>query len=53
MDFRCKYCKIHFEIKTFEQLEKFHEIPVTEKSQCFITRKGVPHDLKPFFKRSK
>ena len=47
--FKCKFCKIIFTIETFDELEEFRAIPVTKKSQCFITRKGVPHNLKPHF----
>ncbi len=49
MKFKCKFCKIIFTIETFDELEEFRAIPVTKKSQCFITRKGVPHNLKPHF----
>ncbi len=43
MKFKCKYCKIVFNCSTFEEIEKH------KKTQCFITRKGVTHDLKAIF----
>lgn len=45
MIFKCRYCKITFDCKTFEDIEK------RKKEQCYITKKGVPHDIKPYFPR--
>ena len=49
MKFKCRFCKLVFECETFEILEDYQEFPVTKLSQCWITRRGIPHDLKPFF----
>lgn len=38
--FECKYCKIHWQIKDFQEIEK------VQSEQCYITRKGINHDLR-------
>ena len=45
MIFKCKFCKLHFDCKTFEEMTKHNQ------TQCYITVKGVPHNLKPYFDR--
>ena len=45
MKFKCKFCKLVWNFKEFDELKKY------KKQQCYITRKGVPHDLKPFFNK--
>tara|TARA_R110001592_G_scaffold359564_1_gene666381 strand:+ start:505 stop:654 length:150 start_codon:yes stop_codon:yes gene_type:complete len=45
MIFECRFCKLHFDCKTFEEMTDHNS------KQCYITIKGVPHDLKPFFDR--
>ena len=37
---KCRYCKIVFECKTWEQVK------MIQIEQCYITRKGIPHNLK-------
>lgn len=36
---RCRYCKIHFQCETFEQ------VAMIQNEQCYITRVGVNHQL--------
>jgi len=36
---RCRYCKIVFECETFEQ------VAMIQNEQCYITRKGINHQL--------
>ena len=43
MNFKCKYCQLRFEI------EHFQEIVKVNNTQCYVTRKGVNHDLKAVF----
>lgn len=45
MLFKCKFCKLTFDCKTWEDREKHNN------TQCYITVKGVPHELKPHFPR--
>jgi len=40
MKMRCKFCGIIFSVATFDQIEHI------QGTQCYITMKGVSHDLK-------
>ena len=39
MKLRCTFCKIIFEVETFEQ------VAMIQNEQCYITRAGVCHKL--------
>ena len=39
MKLRCTYCKIVFEVETFEQ------VAMVQNEQCYITIRGVNHKL--------
>ena len=36
---RCRYCKIQFECESFEQ------VAMIQNEQCYITKRGVNHQL--------
>jgi hypothetical protein len=40
MRFFCRYCGIHWELTEFQEIEDI------QATQCYITVKGVTHDLK-------
>ncbi len=40
MKFECRFCKIVFECKTWEDCQKI------QSEQCFVTMKGVTHSLR-------
>ena len=44
MEFECKYCKIRWTIDHFNQLKK------VQSEQCYITMKGINHELKAVIK---
>lgn len=45
MKFKCKFCSLIFDCETFEEYTKHNS------TQCWVTIKGVPHDLKAHFER--
>lgn len=40
MKLRCRFCKIVFTCESFEQ------VAMIQNEQCFITRRGIHHELK-------
>ncbi len=39
MKFQCRYCKIIWELESFEECRKIQD------QQCFVTVKGITHSL--------